>query len=133
MSNTNEYLEQARKEATIINRQFLAPLVVEATDNIINLIKPFTLHLPAITSNDDFSDVLLVFVNEDGTFSPQEVVHKQAVSGLPTEGKVDNNFIVPPFNRDHSAVLQCFLRLKSNNAWQRTPDSVVYRFKLPTA
>lgn len=127
MKTAIQLLEEARGSAPAIDHQFPAPYVVDATDEIINLDVPFTLELPAINS-PSYSDVLLVFVNADGSFSPQAVVHKQAVSGVPTNGVVDNSKISPPFDRDHSAVVQCFIRMGQTNIWQRTPDSVTYSF-----
>ena len=111
----------------VIDSQFPAPRVVEAMDDVINLDVPFTLELPALHSNA-YSDVLLLFVNTDGSNSPQLVVHQQAVSDLPTQGMVDNNSLSPPFDRDQSAVVRCFLRFRATGLWHRTPDSVHYMF-----
>jgi len=127
MPNAKELLDEARSVGPAINNQFPAPRVIEATDDVINLDVPFTLQLPAIGSGT-YTDVLLVFVNADGSFSPQAVVHRQQVNSVPTEGQVDNGTLSPPFDRDQSAVVQCFIRLKRPDVWQRTPDSVVYSF-----
>ena len=127
MLKANELLNAAKSAGPAINSQFPAPRVIEATDDVINLDVPFTLQLPAINSDSKF-DVLLVFINADSTFSPQAIVHLPAVKGVPTEGKVDNSTLLPPFHRDQNAVLQCFLRIRETDIWQRTPDSVIYRF-----
>lgn len=111
----------------VIANQFPAPRVPEATDDIINLDVPFTMELPDLGPGS-YSDVLLVFVNTDGSNSPQYVAHKQAVSGTPTCAEVDNSKLSPPFDRDHSAVVQCFIRLRDTDIWQRTPDSPFYMF-----
>lgn len=110
-----------------INYQLPRPRVVEAVGNVINLDAPFTLELPAILS-DSYTDVLLVFVNTDGSYMPQAVVHAPFISNLPTQGVVDNRKLSPPFTAAHTAVLQCFIRLRQTEIWQRTPDSAVYRF-----
>lgn len=127
MVKATELLTEARSADPTINNQFPAPRVVESTDDVINLDVPFTLQLPAIDS-DSYSDVLLVFVNADGSLSPQAVAHKQAEQGKPTEGQVDNSTLSPPFDRDQSAVVQGFIRLRQTDIWQRTPDSVIYSF-----
>lgn len=127
MRTVEELLKEAVSARPAINSQFPAPRVIEATDDVINLDVPFTLQLPAINS-DSYTDVLLVFINADGSFSPQAVVHRQAVNGAPTEGQVDNSTLSPPFDRDQNAVVQCFIRLRQTDIWQRTPDSVIYSF-----
>ena len=111
----------------VIDNQFPAPRVLESTDDIINLDVPFTMELPALDS-DAYTDVLLVFVNTDGSNNPQYVAHEKAVSGTPTRAEVNNDKLSPPFDRDHSAVVRCFIRLRDSDVWQRTPDSVFYTF-----
>jgi hypothetical protein len=111
-----------------INYQLPRPQVVEANGDVINLEAPFTLELPSILS-DSYTDVLLVFVNTDGSYIPQAVVHTPFVSNLPTQGKVNNRDLSPPFTSAHTAVLQCFIRLRQTEIWQRTPDSVVYSLR----
>lgn len=110
-----------------LNHQLPVPRVVEAVDAVINLDKPFTLELPAMIS-DSFTDVLLVFVNADGSFSPQAVVQGRVVSNVPTQGVVDNSRLSPPFNPEHTARVRAFIRLGQTDIWQRTADSPVYRF-----
>lgn len=110
-----------------VDNQFPAPRVIDSTDDIINLDVPFTMELPALDS-DAYTDVLLVFVNTDGSNYPQYVAHKQAVNGMPTRAEVDNNKLSPPFDRDHTAVVRCFVRLRDTDIWQRTPDSPFYTF-----
>lgn len=127
MKTAAELLKQATLQNPAIDNQFPSPYVVEAADEVINPDVPFTLELPGIAS-DAYTDVLLVFTNADGSFSPQAVVHKQAVNGQPTQGEVDNRKLSPPFDRDHSAVVQGFIRMRQTDLWQRTPDSVVYTF-----
>lgn len=111
----------------VIDNQFPTPRVPEATDDIINLDVPFTMEPPDLGPGS-YSDVLLVFVNTDGSNSPQYVAHKQAVSGTPTRAEVDNSRLSPPFDRDHNAVVRCFIRLRDTDIWQRTPDSPFYTF-----
>lgn len=120
-------LEEAVAADPVIEHQFPAPRVIEATDNVINLDVPFTMELPAMDSNA-YSDVLLVFVNTDGSDIPQCAVHEQAISGVPTLGVVDNSTLSPAFDRDQSAVVRCFLRYRQTGLWHRTPDSVFYTF-----
>jgi hypothetical protein len=127
MKTAADMLEEAMQAAPTFNHQLPTPNVVEATDDIINLSEPFTLQLPPVNS-DAYSDVLLVFVNADGSYSPQALIHTQAVINAPAEGTVDNRKLSPPFDRDQSAVVQCFIRLRQTEIWQRTPDSVIYSF-----
>lgn len=110
-----------------INLQLPVPRVIEEVNGVIDLDNPFTLELPAIIS-DSYTDVLLVFVNADGSHTPQAVVHSQAVSNLPTRGVVNNSTLLPPFTREHTARVQCFIRLGQTDIWQRTADSIVYSF-----
>lgn len=111
-----------------IHHQLPVPRVVEAAGQVIDLNKPFSLELPAIIS-DSYTDVLLVFLNADGSYSPQAVVHGQAVSNVPTRGTVDNRQLSPPFNNHHTALIQCFIRVRQTDIWLRTPDSVTYTLR----
>lgn len=122
-----QLLEEARGSDPAIDHQLPAPYVIDAIDDVVNLSAPFILEMPAINS-DAYSDVLLVFVNADGSLRPQAVVHKQATSGVPTNGEVDNKKLSPPFSGDEYAVVQCFIRMRQTDVWQRTPDSVTYGF-----
>jgi hypothetical protein len=120
-------LMEALATQPAINYQLPIPRVVEATGHVIDLDKPFTLELPAIIS-DSYTDVLLVFVNANGSYSPQAVVHGQAISNIPTRGTVNNRQLSPPFNAAHTAVIQCFIRVQQSDIWLRTPDSALYSF-----
>ena len=111
-----------------ISTQLPVPRVVEADADVIDLERPFTLELPAMIS-ESYTDVLLVFVNADGSFSPQAVVQGRAYSNVPTRGTVNNNQLSPPFTRAHTAVLQCFIRIGQTDIWQRTADSIRYSFR----
>ena len=119
--------EQATAANPAIDNQFPTPRVIEATDDIINLDVPFTMELPAMES-DAYSDVVLIFANTDGSGYPQHVTQTVAVKGVPTQATVDNNALSPPFDRDQSAVVRCFIRIRSSDLWTRTPDSVFYTF-----
>lgn len=127
MKKASELLEEARAQNPAIDNQFPTPYVVEAIDDIVNLSAPFTLLLPAITS-PSYTDVLLVFVNADGSRVPQEVIHKQAISGAPTTGEVENDKLDPKFEGHENAVVECFLQVRQTGIWERTPDSVIYSF-----
>lgn len=122
-------LTEAIATSPAINHQLPVPRVIEAPDNVINLAEPFTLELPAMIS-DSYTDVLLVFLNADGSYRPQAVVQDHVVSNIPTRGTVDNNQLSPPFTAEQTAVLRCFIRLRQSDIWVRTPDSVFYNFRL---
>lgn len=120
-------LDEAVAADPAIDNQLPTPSVVDATDDIVNLDAPFTVELPALDS-DSYSDVLLWFVNTDGSDSPQCLIHRQPVSGEPARGMVDNNALSPAFDRDQSAVVRCYIKQRQSGRWLRTPDSAFYTF-----
>jgi hypothetical protein len=123
----NTVLAMLLADLPAIDHQLPVPRVVEATGNVIDLDQPFTLELPAIIS-DTYTDVLLVFMNADGSYHPQAVVEGQAISNIPTRGIVDNRQLSPPFTVEHTAVIHAFIRVRQTDIWIRTPDSAFYTF-----
>jgi hypothetical protein len=109
------------------DHQLPTPRVLEATDDVINLDVPFTLEMPPVSA-ESYSDVLLIFANADGSPSPSAAVAGPAVNGVPVRGVVENDKLNPPFDRDQTAVLKGFLRLRQPDVWVRTPDSPHYTF-----
>lgn len=111
----------------VIDNRLPTPRVIEATDDVINLDAPFTLEMPAVSAAT-YSSVLLVFANADGGPYPCAMVEGQVVDGVPVQGVVENDRLDPPFDRDQTAVLRGFLRMRQPDVWVRTPDSPHYTF-----
>lgn len=119
--------EEITRSNPSIDNRLPTPGVIESTDDIINLDVPFTVELPPVDTNI-YSHVILMFVNADGSDSPQALTLLTAVAGQASTYVVDNNTLSPPFDRDQTAVVRAYLRIKEGTEWHRTPDSVIYAF-----